>query len=47
MEEHAQEIEDVIVELQSSVVEAIWDAKIEMMEDIEKGDAILESGWLA
>lgn len=35
---HAQETEDMISELKSSIAEAVWEAKIKMVEDMEKGD---------
>lgn len=33
-EEHAQKIKEVIVELKSSFVEAFWEAKINLVEDV-------------
>lgn len=38
-EEHAQEIEDVIIELKSSAAENICEAKIKMAQDVKNGNA--------
>ena len=44
-EEHTLGIEDVIAEVKSNVVEAIWEAKIKLAEDVENVRSWNVAGW--
>ena len=44
-EEHILEIDGVIVDVNSSVVVAIWEAKIKLAEDLENSGSWNVVGW--
>lgn len=38
MKSITEEVDDVIAELKSSLIEPVWEAKIKIVEDVEKGN---------